>query len=76
MDLQKLQSLLDSQTFHHATYRNIGNLWEGLWIYRKALYGFRGFEVAGCFPKNHPDLEKAFSLVGHTGISIGAYGNG
>ena len=76
MTLQDLQTLLDNGTFHHATYREIGTLWEGLWIYGKDIRGFRGYSVVGCFGKDHADLAVAHKLVRGTGVSVGAYGRG
>jgi hypothetical protein len=76
MTLEQLRSLLDSGEFHHATYRDIGKLWEGLNIYRKSATGFRGFEGIGIFPKDDPDLAAAHDLVWHTGVSVGSYGRG
>lgn len=76
MTLSELQRLLDSQEFHHATYRNQGTLWEGLWIYKKSGAGFRGYEPVGSFPKNSPDLDQAYRLCGGTGISLGSFGEG
>jgi len=76
MTLDQLHGLLNTKQFHHATYRNFGTLWEGLWIYAKTEGGFRGYTPAGCFPKNDPDLEAAHELVRRTGISVGAYGQG
>jgi hypothetical protein len=76
MTIKDLKAMLESQTFHHATYRNQGTLHEGLWIYVRKETGFRGYDVAGCFPKDSPELESAFELVRGTGISVGAYGRG
>jgi hypothetical protein len=75
MTLDELRALLASGEFHHATYRNQGSLWEGLWIY-KGYDGLRGFHPAGCFGKDSPDLPAAEALVRGTGISVGAYGAG
>lgn len=75
MTLEQLKALLESGQFHHATYRNSGTLWEGLWIYVKCD-GFRGFGPAGSFLKDSPELDVAHELVRHTGISVGAYGRG
>ena len=50
MTIPELRQLLDSGKFHHATYRNFGNLWEGLWIYEKADE-LRGFLPVGTFAK-------------------------
>ena len=75
MKLEALKDLLENGNFHHATYRDFGTLWEGLVVYVK-YDGLRGFEPAGTFPKNDPDLDVAHELVRHTGISVGAYGQG
>ena len=71
-----LAELLEDGEFHHATYRNIGTIWEGLWFYRTDPDGHRGFTVAGCVGKNNPDLDEAHEMVAGTGVSVGAYGSG
>ena len=71
-----LRETLADGTFHHATYRNIGTLWEGLWFYVKDPTGFRGFSVAGCVYKNDPEIDAAYALVRGTGVSVGSYGRG
>jgi hypothetical protein len=76
MTLDSLRQLVADGTFHHATYRNRGTLWEGLWIYAKSPDGFRGFSLVGCFPKHSADLDAAYALVRGTGISLSAYGQG
>jgi hypothetical protein len=76
MPLETLRELRESGQFHHATYRNFGTLWEGLWIYVKEADGFRGYAPAGCFPKDDPELKAAEDMVRGTGISVGAYGQG
>ena len=76
MTLDELRAMRADGTFHHATYRNHGTLWEGLWIYGKAENGFRGYAPVGCFGKDNPDLATAETLVRGTGISVGAFGNG
>jgi len=76
MTIQELKTMLDSGEFHHATFRNRGTLWEGLWIYRKSTPGFLGYDVAGAFLKDSPELNAAFDLCRGTGISVGAYGRG
>jgi hypothetical protein len=76
MKLEDLKELLESGRFHHATYRNHGTLWEGLWIYEKDKNGFRGFSLVGAFGKDSPDLEAAENMVRGTGVSFGAYGEG
>lgn len=74
--LEVLEDLLATGEFHHATYRDRDTLWEGLHIYRRSATGFRGFDHATAILKSDPDLERAFSLVRGTGISLGAYGKG
>ena len=76
MTLSELQALKAAGQFHHATYREIGTLWEGLWIYGKDASGFRGFACLGCFGKDNPDLQAAERIVSGTGVSVGAYGRG
>jgi hypothetical protein len=73
--LQELQALVADGQFHHATYRNLGTIWEGLWIYRN-YDGLRGFEPCMCFPKGDADLDRAYEELRGTGISLGAYGQG
>lgn len=75
MTLEKLQAMLADKTFHHATYRNRGTLWEGLWIYRKENCS-RKFGPVGAFLKDSADLEAAHNLVRHTGVSVGSFGQG
>jgi len=75
-NLKALERMLADGSFHHATYRNKGTLWEGLWIYQKSETGFRGFESALAFLKNDPELAKAEELTRGTGVSVGAYGQG
>ena len=72
--LDVLRAMLADGEFHHATYRNIGTLWEGLFIYRKQDNGFNGFTLAMHFPKESHD--EAYDLVRHTGVSVGSRGNG
>lgn len=80
MTLDQLKTLINSWEFHHATYRNRGTVWEGLWIYRN-YDGARGFEPDGvfnCYKGDDPDLEEAYRLlkaIGH-GHSVGSYGKG
>lgn len=75
-NLESLRALLESGQFHHATYRNQGTLWEGLWIYGKSEGGFGGYEPLLTFLANDPDLERAHDMVRHTGVSVGSFGNG
>ena len=76
MNIQQLKELIDAGEFDHATYRDLGTLWEGLWIYRKDTNGFRGYSPAGSFFKDSPELDQASKLCAGTGISLGAYGEG
>jgi hypothetical protein len=76
MTIAELKTLMDSGDFHHATYRNQGTLWEGLHIYARHSQGFRGYEHAGAFLKDSPELKQASELTCGTGISLGAYGRG
>ena len=77
-NLEQLEQLLASGEFHHATYRCIGTVHEGLWFYRKAPSAKRGFEVVGCInARADADvIEQAQELVKNTGVSLGSYGNG
>jgi hypothetical protein len=79
MSLAELKLLIDSGEMHHATYRNLGNLWEGLYIYRKANTPM-GFELAGGFNKrmDAEALEAAEMLLRtiRVPVSLGSYGNG
>jgi hypothetical protein len=75
MTLDELKSLKSSDKFHHATYRDHGTLWEGLWIYEK-YDGLRGFKPVGCFGKDSPELDAAHNEVRGSGVSLGSFGNG
>lgn len=77
-NLEALKTLLASGEFHHATYRDRGTVWEGLWFYKKDPDGFRGYSVAGCINANidADAIDEAHDLVKHTGISVDSYGNG
>lgn len=71
MTLDDLKQVLSNGSFHHATYRNHGTIWEGLYIYVKQDNGFNGFTLAGSFPKdNH---EEAYKLVRNSGVYEGSY---
>jgi len=74
--VNRLRHLLQSGELHHATYRGMGTVWEGLWFYRRSKTGFRGYELDGAVLKNDPDIDAAMALVAHTGISVGSYGCG
>lgn len=75
MKIEELKELQASGQYHHATYRNHGTLWEGLWIYRRDENGFQGYTVAGCFNVcDRSNLDIAMELCSN--VSVGAYGNG
>ncbi len=74
--MDQLRALLDSGEFHHATYRCIGSVWEGLWCYRKSAEGFRGYEVALSFPKGTEAPAQALLVSMGIGTHVGAYGGG
>lgn len=76
MILEELTALLDSGEFHHATYRNQGTLWEGLWVYRNSDKGFQGYEVAGCFPKGEEGEASRELSTRRIGTHVGAFGTG
>ncbi len=66
-------------SFHHATWRDIGRLWEGWHIYVRATDehgGFRGFKHGMVFYKDDPQVAEATELLRPTGTSLGSYGNG
>ena len=72
MTMSELVNLRLSGRFHHATYRNQGTLWEGLWIYEKTDDAI-GYIPAGSFCKDSPDLKAAENYVKDTGISFGSF---
>lgn len=72
--MQHLEDMLAAGAFHHATYRNVGSLWEGLYIYRKDEEFGRGFRLDLVFPAG--DEDEAYELIRHTGVSLGSYGEG
>ncbi len=76
MNLPELQQMLAAGEFHHATYRDHDRLFAGLHIYRRQENGFNGFEHAGAFYKDNSELEQAYAAVRHTGVSVGARGQG
>ncbi len=75
MTLDCLKTLIAEGKFHHATYRDHGTIWEGLWIYGKADAGFRGYIPVGSFEKGKPS-DEAHELVKAYGVSVGAFGEG
>lgn len=75
MKLTELQALIEAKEFHHATYRDLDKLWEGLHIYKKKdVDGFRGFTHCGVFYKDSEELDAAQKMVG--AYSVGSYGQG
>ena len=75
MTIKELEELMSSGKFHHATYRDIGSLWEGLYVYQHDTgpASFRGFSIAGAFNKNSLDLPVAQALCAQYGTYIGSY---
>ena len=75
---KQLQNLLSSDQFHHATYRNQGTVWEGIWFYKKdsSEKSFQGYILEGCVNKSDPDLEEAYKLLAGKGMSVGSFGEG
>ena len=74
--VEMLKELMEKGKFHHATYRDIGTIWEGWYIYEKDESGMRGFTLVGAFGKRCPRLKEVEELVRNTGYSVGSYGNG
>lgn len=74
-----LKAMLAEGRFHHATHRDHGKLWAGLFIYEKEPGNtFNGFKLAFSFPdsRGRAEQDAAYALVRHTGVSVGAYGKG
>jgi hypothetical protein len=84
MTIAELKELRAAGKFHHATYRNQGRLWEGLWVYENDEPGpnhkpgnwHPGYKPAGAFFKDSPELDAAYAELSGTGISLGRYGAG
>jgi hypothetical protein len=82
MTIEELKALRASGRFHHATYRNQGTLWEGLWVYENDppppgwTKWHPGYRPVGAFFKDSPELEAACAELSGTGISLGRYGTG
>lgn len=74
--IDMLEELLAGGRFDHATYRDFGTLWEGLWIYERDPSGFRGYRPALSFGKNDAELDEAYKRLRGVGIHLGAYGQG
>lgn len=75
-NLLKLKEMFADETFHHATYRHEGKLWDGWFIYRKDANGFRGYSLALSFSAKSHVKDAVTELVRNTGWSLGSYGNG
>lgn len=81
-----LSAMVADGRFHHATHRIGNGLFDGLWIYKKNAKGFRGYSPAFAFFDSDPDAtsrdmsrarqDEAYAIVRHTGVSVGAYGQG
>lgn len=69
--VQMLKDLIASGEFHHATYRDYGTIWEGLYIYKKQDNRFNGFTLAGRFDKD--ECDEAYAVVRSTGVYEGSY---
>ena len=80
MTIEELKRFQESGEFHHATYRNIGTVHEGLYVYVRSndAEAFRGYKLAGCFNnywrERNPECTRAMELV--RGIHVGSFGNG
>ena len=81
MTVEELRGLQASGKFHHATYRNQGKVWDGLYVYvhaTEAEGGFRGFKLYGCFNNyyrdRNPECARAMDLV--RGVHVGSFGGG
>lgn len=77
-NLEQLQQLIANKQIHHCTYRNIGTLWEGLWIYTNDSKDLTGFDVGTAFFKNDTNLFYAEQMLRANGYfqSVGAQGDG
>jgi len=77
MTLEQLKSLQDSGKFHHATYRELGTIWEGLYIYETDDDPkWVGYRLVGSFNKVDGLADVAYELVRASGVSLGAFGRG
>ena len=77
MTLDQLKALMESGEFHHATYRQLGTIWEGLYIYvNDPDPKWVGYRLVGSFNKSDGFADAAYDLVRHTGVSLGSRGNG
>lgn len=85
MTIELLRTMLQDGTFHHATYRDYGKVWEGLYIYKRDPDGFNGYSLAGSFNNyyrayegGNPECIAAEQLLreARRAVSVGAYGKG
>jgi hypothetical protein len=77
--IEQLKALCNSGKFHHATYRDIGTLWEGLRVFPKEENGFNGFGWSRLFfGKDDPELVAAQDYLRsvNVGTHLGSFGNG
>jgi hypothetical protein len=78
LTVDELKQLMADGKFHHATYREIGKVWEGLYVYVRDNDGFRGFKLYGSFNNyyraRNAECERAMELI--KGLHVGSYGNG
>jgi hypothetical protein len=77
MTLEQLKQLKESGKFHHATYRELNTIWEGLYIYeRDEDPKWIGYRLVGSFNKADGNADAAYDIVRETGVSVGSFGNG
>jgi hypothetical protein len=69
--LKLLRWMLADGTFHHATYRDQGTIWEGLYVYQVDDSPM-GYTLALSFNKG-AESDAAHNLVRHTGVSLGSF---
>jgi hypothetical protein len=76
--IQELKDLVASDNFHHATYRELNTIWEGLYIYANDPDPkWVGYRLVGSFNKSEGAIaDEAYDIVRHTGVSLGSRGNG
>ena len=72
--IKQLKQLQAEGKFHHATYRQIGTLLEGLYVYEKEENGYNGFKQAGVIYKDDASFNEAHKLVNC--VHVGAYRKG
>lgn len=72
--LYEFKKLITDNKFHHATYKELGGMFEGLYIYENSQNGFRGFDLVGTIYKDSNEYIEAGFLV--KDASVGSYGQG